>query len=531
MRQGGFSGTTWARAVAGVVMATVVTTSTAAVAQKRPRPAAATAKGPDAAKKLQTRAEEAKNAGNMEEALRSYADAVSADPNDTKIAAEYGRTLYQAGKFQDAAEQFKKLTSFDNVAWYNLAYALRKSGDYQGAVDAYKAYVKEYPDDADGYYNLAECYRKLGKGPEAAEQFEQYAQKETRPTEQSWVEKAKSRATVLRAGGTVSVNAPVAAAAPAPAPVVAAPVVAAPAPAPIVAAPVVAAPAPVVEATPAPVEPAPVSAPVSAPVVSAPVVSAPAPDAVRARDPAAAYAKIQEGDVLFKQKRFREALFSYQDAVKLDDQSTNALLKMGLAYANQNYFQEAIDAWQKVLQINPKDQYAPRYITAAKPKLAQAAPAGPQPLQQSPVAGAAPAGGNTVVATAPVSPESEAAAKDAYRRAVQLINSSRYQESLAELNTAIEKNPAYANAYVARGGAYLGLRNYAEAVSDYQKALTINANMATPQFGLGRAYERLGQKASACDAYKKYSASTAPDAQATLRKQADAQATALCSAQ
>ena len=107
------------------------------------------------------------------------------------------------------------------------------------------------------------------------------------------------------------------------------------------------------------------------------------------------------------------------EAIKLDDQNTGALLKVGLVYANQNRFQEAIDTWEKVLQIDPANKYAPAYIAKAKPRLASA----PSPVETTsqPVQASVPLSTPVVtlettpapVATAPkvVTAEDEAAAK------------------------------------------------------------------------------------------------------------------------
>jgi tetratricopeptide (TPR) repeat protein len=246
-------------------------------------------------------------------------------------------------------------------------------------------------------------------------------------------------------------------------------------------------------------------------------------------------AKVKEGDRFFQQKQFSDALSAYQDAVKLDDQNTNALLKVGLVFANQNRFQEAIDTWEKVLQIDPSNRYAPNYIAKAKPRLATA----PAPVAESTVPLQVSVPVSTPVATveapapapsAPkvVTPEDEAAAKEAYRRAAQLMREQKFTESAAESTAALARNPNYVNAYVARAGAQYSLRNYPAAIADYFKALTLNPDMATPLYGLARTYEKQGDVANACAHYRKYAASTGPDAQANLKDQAARQAVALC---
>lgn len=268
-------------------------------------------------------------------------------------------------------------------------------------------------------------------------------------------------------------------------------------------------------------------APAPAPVV------APAPVASLQRDPNAAISRIRDGDVLFKQGRYREALLSYDDAVKLDDQSTNAILKQGLAYAKMNFYKEAVGRWQHVLDIDPNNSYAPKYIAKAKPLIDPSQPAfdpnAAQPVQTATTAGAAtPVATVAAPSSAPVSAEDEAAAKDLYRNAVKSMQAQQYEPAIGILNSALAKNPRYTNAYIARAGAYFGMRRYQEAVLDYQRALQLTSTLATPLYGLARSYERLNDKPNACAQYRKYASSTAVDVQPGLRKQAQDQATALC---
>jgi tetratricopeptide (TPR) repeat protein len=468
--------------------------------------------GPEAAAKLKAQADDLKSQGKMDEALKYYKNAVEADPANTGTAEDYGRALFSAGKYKDAAELFVKLTKADDpAAFWNLGQALTKGGDFKSAAEAYAAYTQSVPDDPDGYYQLGEVLRKLGRYPAAATAYDAYIAKETRPDQQAWVDKAKAKAAQMKAAGpgtsgptTVASGSESTTAAPAPGPGM-----------------VVAMPGKTTATTTTVT-----TSPTPAPAASQAAPSMVAMPSRSTRDPNAAISKIREGDSLFKQARYREALFAYQDAVKLDDQSTNALLKEGLAYANMNYFKEAVGLWQHVLDIDPKNQYAPKYIAQAKPRLSQSVaavdPSAPKPVEaKNLLAG-------TDSTAHPVTPEDEAAAKDSYRKAVQLINTQQYDQAIAQIDQALQRNPAYVNAYIARGGADFGLHKYSEAVQDYQKAEQLSPTMATPVYGLGRTYERLGDKLHACDEYRRYVASTANDVQPSLRKQAQDQLTALC---
>jgi tetratricopeptide (TPR) repeat protein len=535
------------RTATGLVFATALGASGSAHAIPKPKisaPVEAPARSakpakvdPAASAKFKQQADELVQQGRAEEAAALYGKAFESDPSNVAAAEEYGRSLFEKSKFREAADLFQKVASRNEpAAYWNLGHSLRKLHDYQGAADAYFNYVKLNPDDPDGIYSLAECYRKLGRNEDAATAYDLYLQRETRPEEQAWVEKAKKKLGDIKAaeaaklqtqntittgspmGGGMVIMLPGATPAPtdpyagaAPTPIVTTPVVTTPDPTPVVVAP-----------TPVVVTPTPETVP------PAPIMTG------LPRDPAAAVAKVKDGDRYFQQKQFGEALGAYQEAIKLDDQNTGALLKIGLVFANQNRFQDAIDTWEKVLQIDPSNKYAPTYIAKAKPRLETAAT--PIETTSQPVQATVPLSTPTVTVETPapvaapkvVTAEDEAAAKEAYRRAAQLMREQRFAESAAEASAALEKNPNYVNAYVARAGANYSLKNYPAAIADYFKALTINPDMATPLYGLARVYEKQGDTANACANYRKYAASNAADAQAQLKEQATRQSTALC---
>lgn len=490
---------------ASAVLALVAALGLSLPASAAPR----AAQGPDAAAKLKLSGDEYKASGNTQSALAQYRKALAADPSHVPTLQEYGQTLYANEDFEAAAAQFQKLVELapeDPVGWYNLGYALRQQKDYEGAKSAFEQYISAHPTDPDGYYALAECLRVLGKHTEAAEQYKLYAEKETRPEEGAWVEKAKTKSAAMKTAAAA----------------VAARSIAPPTrpstPAPSVAPPVAAAtPPPVVAAQPEPVKPA--------------------VAALSTRDPTGAVYQIREGDQMFQQKRFREALESYRNAVRLDDQSTNAMLKAGLAMANLGQYAEAIAQWERVLELDKNNSYATSYIERAKPRVAASqAAASPKPVgtDAGPLATpqnvtAQPTNAQPVPAVAQAQPSAQdvALARSEYRKAVGLINGSQFAEALAPLQIAIERQPDFVNAYVARGGAYLGLRRYNDAAADYRKSLELAPDLATPLYGLGRVYEKLGDKPKAIEFYRRYASSNGPDAQVSLKRRADQAADAL----
>lgn len=430
--------------------------------------------GPDAAARFKAAGDELRQAGSLDAALAQYEKAVDADATHVPAIQELGRALYAQERFDEAEAEFRKLvdlTPDDPVVWYNLGYALRKQKNFVDATAAFEKYIAAHPTDPDGYYALAECLRVRGLQTEAAAQYDLYVEKETRPGEETWVEKAKAKAKELRET------------------------------------PKAVAKAPKTEAPHTPAEP---------PTAIADATPAQQPETTtpqRTRDPTGAMTLIRDGDRLFQQKRFSEALKSYEDAIRLDDQSTNAILKAGLALANLGEFGQAIERWERVLVLDPSNRYAPGYIERAKPRLQTAvASTSPKPVDATTA--------QPTTSTAQPSQQDIATSRDEYRKAVALINASRFSEALAPLQTAIEKNPTFVNAFVARGGAYLGLRRYDDAAADYRRSLELNPALATPLYGLARVYETQGDKVRAVEFYRRYAASNGPDAQPALKRRA-----------
>jgi len=81
------------------------------------------------------------------------------------------------------------------------------------------------------------------------------------------------------------------------------------------------------------------------------------------------------------------------------------------------------------------------------------------------------------------------------------------------LTQAIQLEPMLSVAYTARGSAYVGLRRYSDAVTDYQYDLRLDPGQASPLYGLGEAHRKLGRLPEAREHYTRYLDSTAPDVQ------------------
>ena len=78
-----------------------------------------------------------------------------------------------------------------------------------------------------------------------------------------------------------------------------------------------------------------------------------------------------------------------------------------------------------------------------------------------------------------------------------------YQAAVRDAAAAIRLNPNYADAFDARGFAYLYLSEWEKAVQDYTKAISLGRNKTTTYFNRGYAYEQLKQTEPAIRDYRR----------------------------
>jgi tetratricopeptide (TPR) repeat protein len=439
------------------------------------------------------RGEQALSANKLDEATAAYREALTASPGWADAMNGLGSALFKQGKRDEAIAQFQAAIAADanfKMGFYNLGYALRKTGDFAGAVTAYERFTKLDPNDSDGWYGLADSYRQSNQPQKAITAYQTYIAKERRPTEQKYIEKSKAYIAELKAQlAAPAAPPPTAVATPSPAP----PPAPAPAPPP--------APAPVVSAQPPPpgppniVQPQPQSTGVASPGAAAPSLS---------------QRRIADGTALLREKKYREAQFAFQDAANADPQNIEAHFNLGNTYAMLGYYNQAIDRWNRVIELSPDPSVkksARDNIERAQAKMAQAGGGSPQAAGRTPGSG-------------PIADPTRQQARRAYENGVQQINARDYAAAIQSLTQAIQFEPTLTVAYVARGSANIGLRRYSEAALDYQYAIRLDPAMGSPLYGLAEAYRAMGRTADARQYYEKYVASTATDVRADLQTEA-----------
>lgn len=75
-------------------------------------------------------------------------------------------------------------------------------------------------------------------------------------------------------------------------------------------------------------------------------------------------------------------------------------------------------------------------------------------------------------------------------------------ETMINLNREIRLNPSNAKAFINRGNALVGLKNFKKAVEDYTKAIELEKNKARAFTNRGFAYEKLKEYDKAIEDYK-----------------------------
>lgn len=147
-------------------------------------------------------AKQATAAGQSDEAARVLEDARTRFPEDASVYSALGRVYIDLKRFDDAAQAYAmslELQRDQNGLRYYRAYALREAGRLDEAAGVYEVFLKQEPDDADGWYGLAETQERRQNLLGAAEAYEAYAKAEKRPAQAKWVQAAKDKAAELRA--------------------------------------------------------------------------------------------------------------------------------------------------------------------------------------------------------------------------------------------------------------------------------------------------------------------------------------------
>ena len=182
---------------------------------------------------------------------------------------------------------------------------------------------------------------------------------------------------------------------------------------------------------------------------------------------------------LIKGDVFEQA--SYTNAV--NKLSASDWFDKGLAFQRSNNLQDAIDAYNKVIELNPK--YAAAYYNEgiANSDLGN--------YQQAI---------NNYNSAIKLHPKLAVAYNS---RGVAYTKTGNKQLAMNDFNSAIKFNQKYAAAYHNRGMLYNGLGNFKQAMNDFNNAIKLNPNAGEAYFGRGVTYATLGNNRQALNNFNK----------------------------
>ncbi|WP_026731209.1 serine/threonine-protein kinase [Fischerella sp. PCC 9605] len=168
---------------------------------------------------------------------------------------------------------------------------------------------------------------------------------------------------------------------------------------------------------------------------------------------------INKGKVLYKQQRYQEALDTYEQALKIDNNNAEALSGKGLSLLALGQKKEALENLEQVKQLKPDDPRIWQEIGFA--------------IEQS---------------------QGRQAAKPYFEEALWSYNDL--------INTIKRKNPII---WTDRGSILLKLNRPQDALNSYEEALKIDSNFYEALIGKGNALNLLGQPSKALFAFKQAS--------------------------
>jgi predicted Zn-dependent protease len=164
-------------------------------------------RAPSPAADLYAEAQRLRDGGQIETALKKFAEAAAVDPDLMLARAAWGELLIKIRRDPEAIIVFRAALARNPqypLIWYELAFTLRETGQLADAIDAYRRYILLRPNDPDPYYGLARTLARLGHGDEALGAYRTYVSMEKRPTEGRWVAAAQTEIAGLKTPPTGS---------------------------------------------------------------------------------------------------------------------------------------------------------------------------------------------------------------------------------------------------------------------------------------------------------------------------------------
>jgi Flp pilus assembly protein TadD len=128
------------------------------------------------AQELFTKAQRLEQAGQPEEAIKTYQKAIKLEPTYSEAYQQMALAYANLGQFPEAVTAFKeviRLQPQSGLAHSNLGAAYMKMGRFQEARSSFQEAVRLHPEDAEAHLNLGLALGKLKRDEEAQAEFAQ----------------------------------------------------------------------------------------------------------------------------------------------------------------------------------------------------------------------------------------------------------------------------------------------------------------------------------------------------------------------
>ena len=183
------------------------------------------------------------------------------------------------------------------------------------------------------------------------------------------------------------------------------------------------------------------------------------------------------------EQKHKEAIEHYNKAIEINPQFTETYYNRGVVKSVLGKHEEAIEDYSKAIKINP--QFAEAYYNRGATKSA---------LGQNQEAI------EDYSKAIEINPQF---AEAYYNRGNAKSALGQNQEAIEDYSKVIEINPQFAESYYNRGNVKVALGQNQEAIEDYNKAIEINPQHAAAYYNRGNAKFTLGQNQEAIEDHKK----------------------------
>lgn len=184
---------------------------------------------------------------------------------------------------------------------------------------------------------------------------------------------------------------------------------------------------------------------------------------------------VEQGFVFLFQGNNKEAIAAFESALAVEPKHYEILHYLGVAYAQEKFWNKAVEVYQRSLDLKPDNIEALHSLSLVYFKLNQWADA-VEPLRK-------------VITLSPQHARGRELLGKVYLKLRQ------FSDAADVLTRAIELKPDAAGTYNDLGTVYLNLKDYPQAIENFTKAIKFGPpRYAEPHHGLGTAYLRIGDR-------------------------------------